>query len=122
MPKFSRTSLDRLETCHADLQRLMHAVIEEVDCTILCGHRTQDEQDKAFAAGNSKLRFPHSKHNKFPSRAVDVAPWPIDWKDIGAFRKLSEVVKRKAHELEIDIEWGGDWRSFKDYPHYELKG
>jgi peptidoglycan L-alanyl-D-glutamate endopeptidase CwlK len=98
----------------------MSAVVEVTDIAILCGHRTKEEQDKAFGSGNSKLRYPFSRHNKFPSMAVDIAPFPIDWKDIAAFKRLAEIVKQKAAELEITVEWGGDWPSFKDYPHWEL--
>ena len=121
MYKFGKTSAARLATCHPDLQRLFNEVIKEIDCTILCGHRTEAEQFKAFKEGNSKLLWPNSKHNSNPSMAVDVGPWPLDWNDVKAFEKLAEVVKRKANELNIQIRWGGDWKRFVDRPHWELK-
>lgn len=121
MPNFSKTSLDRLRTCHPDLQRLMYAVIEDYDFSVLCGHRTEKEQNKAYKEGKSKLRYPASHHNKLPSLAVDIAPYPIDWDNIERFKALAAIVKDKAEELDIEIEWGGDWRTFKDYPHWQLK-
>lgn len=120
MPTFSKRSLDRLSTCDTRLQKLFNEVIKEYDCTIICGHRGQIEQDIAYENGNSKLRYPHSKHNKIPSMAVDVAPYPINWKAIDRFKALAVVVYAKAKELDIEIEWGGDWIKFKDYPHWQL--
>lgn len=121
MPVFSQRSKDKLKTCHPDLQRLMNEVIKRVDITILCGHRDKEAQNGAYNAGRSKVRYPHSRHNKVPSLAVDIAPYPIDWNDIERFIEVSEIVKTVADELQIEIEYGGDWHSFKDYPHYQLR-
>lgn len=120
MPAFSQRSLDRLRSCHPDLQAVFLEVIKEVDVTILCGFRNQADQDEAFAQGMSKLRWPESRHNSKPSQAVDVAPWPINWDDHQSFRKLAVVVERVAARLGIQLVWGGDWRSFPDLPHWEL--
>lgn len=122
MANFSPTSLKRLATCQPELQRLFLAVIEEFDCTILCGHRPEREQMMAYDAGTSKLKWPLSRHNSLPSQAIDVAPSPIDWSNIARFGELAAVVKRKAKELGIEVEWGGEiWPTFKDYPHWQLK-
>lgn len=120
MAEFSEISLGRLKSCHPDLQCLFLAVIRVADCSILCGHRGEQDQNAAFEAGNSKLKFPESKHNKTPSLAVDVAPWPIDWKDENKFKAFSETVKMVASQLDIKVKWGGDWEDFRDYPHWEL--
>lgn len=121
MPSFSKASKAKLYTCHADLIRLFEAVIKKTDCTIVCGYRGKDEQDKAFAEGKSKLKFPSSRHNRKPSEAVDAVPYPIDWNDLERFKALAKIVKETAKELGIAIEWGGDWKSFKDMPHYQLR-
>ena len=118
--KFGKISAKRKSECHIDLQKVLDMAIKEYDFTILCGHRGEAEQNKAFKEGNSKLKFPNSKHNKSPSLAVDIAPYPIDWNNIDRFRELSIIIKRCAKEAGIKITWGGDWRTFKDYPHYEL--
>jgi peptidoglycan L-alanyl-D-glutamate endopeptidase CwlK len=120
MYKFSKTSLKRKAECHPDLQKILDMAIKEYDFTILCGYRGEVEQNKAFAEKKSKLKYPNSKHNKKPSLAFDVAPYPIDWNNIGRFIELSMVIKRCAKEAGIKLTWGGDWRTFKDYPHYEL--
>lgn len=120
MPSFSARSRYQLGTCHSDLRRLFGEVIKRYDCVILCGHRNKADQDKAFAGGKSKLTFPHSRHNSTPSQAVDVAPWPIAWSNHARFEDLALVVKATAHDLGIEIIWGGDWSSFRDMPHWEL--
>lgn len=121
MPAFGKKSKERLATCHQDLQDLFNSVITEADCTIICGHRGQKEQDEAFEKGFSKLKWPHGNHNKMPSMAVDVCPLPVNWDDIEAFKKFAEVVKCHNAKLGLNVTWGGDWASFKDYPHWEIK-
>lgn len=120
MPSFGRVSKSRLGTCHNLLQDILNEAIKEYDFSVLCGHRGKAEQDAAYNAGNSKLKFPQSKHNQMPSLAVDIAPYPIDWNDLDRFKELGAIVKRIAREKGIDLSWGGDWKSFKDYPHFQL--
>lgn len=149
MPQFGKKSLQNLENVHPDLVRLFNEVIKHIDCTVLCGHRGQAEQDAAYAAGNSKLKFPQSKHNKMPSLAVDVMRWyaekpNVRWPDLKGLtpeqlQKAREyastahfagVVRGIALTMGIDLRWGGDWnRDFElqngddwDMPHYELDG
>ena len=55
MPKFSQRSRERLDTCHPDLIKLMDAVIEHIDITILCGHRSAKEQAELHSKGMTKL-------------------------------------------------------------------
>lgn len=121
MPTFSKSSLEKLLGCHADLQRLFLSVIEETDCQVLCGHRNEREQTMAFNAGTSKLRWPISRHNSLPAMAADVVPYPIDWHDHERFREFAKVVKRHAEKLGIKVDHGGDWK-MRDFPHWQLKG
>jgi len=121
MPSFGKRSKERLSSCHPDLQELLNSVITVQDCTIICGHRGMAEQQAAYDSKNSTVQFPNSKHNSCPSMAVDIAPWPLDWDDIQGFKDLAETVKDCAKQLDIEIVWGGDWKTFKDYPHYQLK-
>ena len=122
MYKFSKRSKDNLATADEKLQLLFNEVIKEFDCTVIEGHRSLKRQKELFDKGASQIDgiSKKGKHNYFPSRAVDVVPYPLDWNDIESFKKLGEVVKRKAKELNIKIEWGGDWVSFKDYPHWQI--
>jgi peptidoglycan L-alanyl-D-glutamate endopeptidase CwlK len=128
MPSYSKTSLKRLSTCDERLQILFHEVIKYYDCSILCGHRGQEEQDEAYRKGYSKLKFPRSKHNALPSKAVDVAPYPIDWNDHTRFYHFAGFVKGIAAKLGLKIRCGCDWdgdnnfkdQTFHDLPHFEL--
>jgi len=116
---FSALSLRRLAECHPDLQKIAKALIGEIDIVVLCGHRGEAEQNAAYHDGKSKLSFPHSKHNTTPSRAIDLAPYPIDWKDIPRFEDMCNRIGRIAKDLGIEIRQGRDF-SFKDYVHTEL--
>lgn len=136
MPRFSETSKARLATCDARLQLVLNEAIEVVDFTVLEGHRGEAAQNLAFNTGKSKLPWPRGKHNAFPSRAVDIAPWlpqvKIDWGDLVAFGRLMGVVQAMAYhhgvKLRFGLDWDGDFRSvnrdpdegFMDAPHVEL--
>jgi len=127
MPKFSKRSTKELDTVHIVLQRLLKRVILRTDFTVICGHRGQEAQTKAYESGASKLQFPHSKHNISPSLAVDCVPYPVDWQDINRFKELASVVKEEfaampeAEKLRYELVWGGDWKTFVDAPHFELR-
>jgi len=122
VPKWSKRSAQRLETCDDDLIVVFDDVVKIYDCTILCGFRNEMDQMRAYTSGRSKLKFPDSKHNNIPSMAVDVVPWPIDWDDLYRFFHLAGIVKGMAYARGVEIIWGGDWKTFKDFPHYQLKG
>ena len=129
MPKFSKKSLSKLETCDKRLQDLFLRVVKKFDCTILEGHRSKDRQNKLFDEGKSKLKYPKGKHNSLPSKAVDVAPYPIDWNDRERFTYFSGYVLGIAYQMGLKIRWGGDWdmdtqvkdNNFDDLPHFEIK-
>jgi peptidoglycan L-alanyl-D-glutamate endopeptidase CwlK len=128
MPNFGERSRINLETCHEDLQRLFNEVIKHFDCSVICGYRGQEEQDKAYHNGQSKLKFPESKHNQMPSLAVDVVPYPIDWSDHERFYMFVGIVRGIAAMMNIPIRCGADWdgdmeikdQNFHDLPHFEL--
>lgn len=137
MPSFSATSESRLQTLDPRLQAVLREGIEVIDFTILCGYRSQREQEEAFRLGHSTKPWPDSKHNVFPSIAVDIAPWfgpqvRIDWKDLPAFAYLAGYLQRIAHSHDVELRWGGDWNQngrtvgydpaehFMDAGHLEL--
>ena len=125
---YGKASLKRLATCHPKLQEVMRRVIQHRDCSIVEGERGEEAQNKAFKEGKSKLRYPESKHNKSPSLAVDVIPWPEKWESEDAFLDLHRIIVREAKAVDVTLRWGGDWDSdgdrtdqvFNDWPHYEL--
>ena len=121
MYKFGKRSKQRLESCHPELQRLLNAVmdLQVMDFTILCGHRTESEQN-AILSKNTSVKWPNSRHNKTPSLAFDISPYPTNWDDIDSFKELSFLVMKCAQKLNIPIIYGGYWDKPKDYPHYQL--
>lgn len=113
-------SLSRLEGVHPDLVKVIHraAALSDIDFTVLEGLRTVARQKQLVAAGASKTM--NSRH--ITGHAVDLAvliggkvrwDWPL-------YNKLSVFVKQAAKDLDIPVEWGGDWKSFKDGPHWQL--
>jgi peptidoglycan L-alanyl-D-glutamate endopeptidase CwlK len=108
---------------------LFYEVINDFDCIVLEGYRNEEAQNRYFEEGKSKLRYPHSKHNKQPSLAVDIAPYPVDWNDRERFYYFAGYVKATAAQMGIPLRWGGDWDSdtfvhdqtFFDLPHFELR-
>lgn len=107
----------KLETCHADIIKLVHLLAKEMDILVACGHRTKEEQNDAYKRGNSKLKFPKSGHNSWPSRAVDITPWPLDWQDHKSFKAMQARIREIAQEHGIMLEPLIDW----DLPHVEKK-
>lgn len=100
-----------------DLQRVVKRAIEitEKDFTVIEGMRSKARQRKLVNEGKSKTM--NSRH--LTGHAVDIAPWPISW-DWGEFYPIAAAMKESADELGVDIEWGGDWQSFPDAPHWQL--
>ncbi len=128
MPRFGKKSKAKLEEVDERLVRVLDKAIEYKDFTILNGHRGKDEQNLMVKEGKSKLSWPKSKHNGKPSKAVDIAPYPIDWNDTKRFAHLAGLVQGIGLSMGINIRWGGDWdrdgetkdNTFNDLPHLEL--
>jgi len=113
-------SLTRLEGVHPDLVRIVKtaASISDLDFTVLEGLRTVERQKQLFAQKATKTM--NSRH--LTGHAVDLAPMiggEISW-DWPLYNRLAKVVKAAAAEEKIPLQWGGDWRQFKDGPHWEL--
>ena len=129
MPKFSKESLAKLNTCHPKLQKVFSEAIKHVDFTVLEGHRDKAKQDAVVASGNSKTPWPSSKHNSLPSRAIDVVPYPIDWNNKDRFYLFGGFILGIAASMGIKLRFGGDWngnfetkdQTFNDLPHFELQ-
>jgi peptidoglycan LD-endopeptidase CwlK len=131
--KWSKHSLKQLETCDSALQLVFNEVLLVHDCRIIEGHRGKVAQDLAFREKRTKLKFPNGRHNKKPSKAVDVIPCrggkPIPWTDTKHFVFFAGHVFMAASFLGIPIRWGGNWdrdeviiddQSFDDLVHWEL--
>jgi peptidoglycan LD-endopeptidase CwlK len=128
MYKLGATSLMRLATCDERLKDVILEVSKHFDITVLEGHRNEAAQTLAVQQGRSKTPWPTSKHNSMPSKAVDIAPYPIDWNDTARFHYLAGLVRGIAISKGVKIRYGGDFNrdnnlkndSFKDLPHFEI--
>lgn len=124
--KLGARSVERLNTINPDLRRVVMKAFETMpfDITVLEGIRTKERQAELFAKGASKTM--NSKH--LTGRAVDLAPYPIDWNDKQRFVVMADHVLAAAKELGVKVRWGGDWNQngdwkderFFDGPHFEL--
>ena len=118
--KLSKRSLDRLAGVNETLQLVVLRAIQltEVDFVVLEGLRTKERQLELVRAGASRTM--NSRH--LTGHAVDLGAWvggEVRW-DWPLYYKLAEAMKSAAWDMNTKIEWGGDWRSFKDGPHFQL--
>lgn len=113
-------SLAKLEGVHPDLVNVVKRAIEisPIDFAVTEGLRTLARQKELLAAGATTTL----KSRHLTGHAVDLAPYAagkLRW-DWPLFDKLAPAVKQAAAEYGVPIEWGGDWTTFKDGPHFQL--
>ncbi len=118
--QLSERSHQRLQGVHPDLQRivLLAATLTDTDFIITEGLRTVERQRQLVAKGASQTM--NSRH--ITGHAVDLAATvdgEVRW-DWPLYHRLATAMKEAARQLGIRMVWGGDWRSFKDGPHFEL--
>ena len=120
MFKLGKRSIERLQGVHPDLVRVVERAIDltPVDFTVLEGLRSPERQQTLVASGASQTL--NSRH--ITGHAVDLGAWvdnQVDW-SWPLYAKIANAMKAAANELGVSIVWGGDWRTFKDGPHFEL--
>jgi peptidoglycan L-alanyl-D-glutamate endopeptidase CwlK len=151
MPEFGKRSRKNLATANIKFHRLFEEVVKSFDCSVIYGHRTSDEQFELFKQGRELIEGVWvktsnqptitncdgtqklSKHNTWPSQAVDVAPYftespHIRWGNKDSFYYFAGYVRGMAQSMGIKIRWGGNWDSdndlhdqtFNDFVHFEL--
>lgn len=123
-----KNGLKNLGGVHPDLIRVVKRtetlLPEGMEITVTCGRRSLEEQKRAVASGASTtMRSRHlpGKNNGL-SHAVDLAvkiDTKIKW-DWPLYSRLAVFVKKAATMEKVPIEWGGDWKTFKDGPHFQL--
>lgn len=121
-------SAARLAAAWPTLSKLFTACAADPMCpypfTVLDAQRNKADQEKAFALGHSRAHFGQSAHNWTPALALDVVPFAagkaIDWSNTARFKAFAAYVKRKANDMGVPVTWGGDWKSIKDMPHWEI--
>ena len=120
MRRYSKRSLNNLKGIHPDLRRVIDRALQDgpLDFIVIEGLRTMQRQRELMASGASKTM--NSRH--LTGHAVDIAPLAggeVSW-DWPLYYQLEPVVKQAAVDLGVALEWGGDWKSFKDGPHWQL--
>jgi hypothetical protein len=131
--KFSKTSTQRLETCHHDIKHVMRLALylTDVDFFIAEGLRSEEKQTEYFMTGASKVKYPNSYHNDESddpeSLAVDAVPW-ANGKAIWSYKTTDEraawdgmvrAIKLATEILNVPLDWGFDlWKW--DRPHWQL--
>ena len=126
MPRFGKRSRERLKGVKPKLVNVLNELIKIMDVTIIEGLRTEARQEELVAQGKSKTKY--SKH--LEGKAVDLAPYPIDWEDRERFHYMGGMVRGIGKQLGVRIRWGGDWDSdgeikdngFDDLVHIEIRG
>lgn len=138
---FGSRSWNALKTTHPKIQELLVEAIKHMNITVICGERNKKQQGIAFNSGRSSVQYPNSIHNPDNPvnkdgqgvRAVDIAPYPIDWNDIERFCYTMGKIILLAKQLNIPVRWGADWnrdgrmrddkerKALRDYPHTEYR-
>ncbi|AUM58523.1 endolysin [Proteus phage phiP4-3] len=118
----SQRSKDRLKGVKPELVKVVERAIQitEIDFMVIEGLRSVEQQKENVRKGVSKTM--NSYH--LTGEAVDLGPLvnkAIPWQDWSKFELVAKAMKQAANELGITIEWGGDWKTFKDGPHFQLK-
>ena len=125
MYKFGKRSRERLKGVDAKLVNVLNELIKMMDVTVIEGLRSAERQKELLTKGATKVKY--SKHME--GKAVDIAPYPIDWENRDGFYYMGGMVRGIAKQLNIDIRFGGDWDSdgdtknnnFDDLVHIELR-
>jgi len=121
--KLNTASESRLRGVHPDLVRVVRRCAAdwkdpETGFIVTCGLRTIEEQRLLYAKGATRTM--RSRH--LTGHAVDLAAivqGQVRW-DWPLYSKLAKAMKVAAKVEHVPIEWGGDWKTFKDGPHYQL--
>lgn len=120
MYRLGERSRRNLQGVHPDLVRVVEKAIQitKQDFVVIEGLRTEARQRELVAKGASRTM--NSRH--LSGHAVDIVPWvagTISW-DWKFYSEIRNAMVTAAAELGVEIEWGGNWATFKDGPHWQL--
>lgn len=129
--EFGHKSREVFATLDPRLQRVVKELLCYVDVSLIQGHRGKAEQNALYVQSKTKVKWPRSKHNRLPSLAVDVQPFPLpqDENDLrAALGYIAGLAMRIADEEDVQLRWGGDWNmngdvtdnGFDDLWHLEI--
>ena len=138
----SKRSLIKLQGVHQDLVAIVSEAIaiSPVDFRVGEGLRTLERQRELFAAGKSQTM----KSRHLTGHAVDLVAiyhGEVSW-DMELYKEINKAMfeavedlnslKRGVTDEDADekprgelgqlysLEWGGNWTTFKDGPHWQL--
>ena len=125
MPKFGKKSLAELRGLDSGLVNVLNQAIKHFDFSVIEGMRSLETQTQYVADGVSKTL--KSKH--LEGKAVDIAPYPIDYDDEERFVYLGGFILGVASQLGVKLRWGLDWdrdtytkdTGFRDAGHFEIR-
>ncbi len=133
MRTWSKRSKKVYDQLDRRLQVLVTRLRDEVtDISLTTGYRDRETQNTMQENGFSKVRYPDGKHNRKPSLAVDLQPYPYPQYEPKLWGALGYIAGRAhaiAEEEGFSIRWGGDWdgdgdltnQTFDDLFHIEVK-
>lgn len=118
--QFSERSEMNLKGVNHDLIAVCrHALlISPVDFAIVDGLRTKEEEAKHVADGKSQTM--NSRH--LTGHAVDVMAYDGSkptW-EVPYYLQIMDAMRTASYALGIKIECGGDWKTLRDYGHFQL--
>ena len=124
MYKFGKRSRERLKGVDTRLINVLNELIKMMDVTIIEGVRTKERQAELLKQGATKVKY--SKHME--GKAVELAPYPIDWENRDGFYYMGGMIRGIAKQLGLKVRFGGDWDSdgdtkdnnFDDLVHIEI--
>ena len=126
MPRFGKRSRGRLKGVNSKLVNVLNELIKIMDVTIIEGVRSKERQAELLEKGATKVKY--SRHME--GKAVDLAPYPIDWNNRDGFYYMGGMIRGIAQQMGLKVRFGGDWdsdgdtkdNSFDDLVHEEIRG
>jgi peptidoglycan L-alanyl-D-glutamate endopeptidase CwlK len=118
--RFSQRSEKNLVGVNSDLVKVAQLALElsPVDFGITEGLRNMARQRELVREGKSQTL----KSRHLTGHAVDVVAYVggnVSW-EWGLYEQIAKAFKLAGSQLGINIEWGGDWKTLKDGPHFQL--
>ena len=115
-------NLEKVSELHPKLVKVIEKIT--IPLFIVCAFRDESAQNEAFRTAKSKFIWPHSNHNKWPARAVDIMPWfdtvpNIRWDNTDAILNMIKEIKLEAYRQNVKLIYGAEW-SMRDWSHIEL--
>lgn len=130
--KWGNKSFQVRKSLHPNLRLLCDLTLRKYDISLISGLREEEEQNSYYDQGTSKVRWPNSFHNKTKdpsleemsfllSDAVDLIPADTGYESKERFNEVAQHMKAWALVLGIELEWGGDFNTFYDGAHFQLR-